>query len=159
MVRVQSERAGWSRVALIVTALLTFSNSWSRAQDGEVFAKDGGLHTVARSGMARALAVSPKVLGTADATGYASAPLGNFVAVAETQHMRIVEMAAPLDPMRPARSTQRALEVPAVQTTAFLQGAGMPVRSCIHRVRMPSRVSSTGDVSFKLQWFLGCRFQ
>lgn len=71
---------------------------------------------------------------------------------------RVVEVSPLFDPLRPFQRPSRALEVPAVGTTAFAQELGLPMRACIHRFRVPSRISDNGSLSVKAQWHVGCRF-
>lgn len=71
---------------------------------------------------------------------------------------RVVEVSPLFDPLRPFQRPSRALEMPAAGTTAFAQELGLPMRACIHRFRVPSRISDNGSFSIKAQWNVGCRF-
>jgi len=71
---------------------------------------------------------------------------------------RVVEVSPVFDPLRPFQRPSRALEMPAAGTTAFAQELGLPMRACIHRFRVPSRIRDNGSFSIKAQWNVGCRF-
>lgn len=71
---------------------------------------------------------------------------------------RVVEVSPLFDPLRPFQRPSRALEMPAAGTTAIAQELGLPMRACIHRFRVPSRISDNGSFSIKAQWNVGCRF-
>ena len=72
--------------------------------------------------------------------------------------IRIVEVAPVADPARPFRRPTRALEFPAASTTARAQELGAPLRDCVHRLRLPSRISDAGALSVQAQWHLRCNF-
>ena len=72
--------------------------------------------------------------------------------------IRLVEVAPLADPTRPFQRSPRALEFPAVATTARAQEWGAPLRDCVHRLRLPSRISDAGAVSVQAHWHLRCRF-
>jgi len=77
---------------------------------------------------------------------------------AEGLGVRLVEVAPVADPTRPFQRSPRALEFPAVGTTARAQEWGAPLRECVHRLRLPSRISDAGAVSVQAHWHLRCRF-
>lgn len=72
--------------------------------------------------------------------------------------VRIVEVAPVSDPARPFQRPTRALEFPAIATTARAQEWGAPLRDCVHRLRLPSRISDAGALSVQAQWHLRCNF-
>ena len=72
--------------------------------------------------------------------------------------IRLVEVAPSADPTRPFQRSPRALEFPAVATTARAQEWGAPLRDCVHRLRLPSRISDAGAVSVQAHWHLRWRF-
>lgn len=86
-------------------------------------------------------------------------PLSGFRPPTQQEHgLRIVEVEPLLDPTRPFQRPKRALEFPAVATTARVQEWGAPLRDCVHRLRLPSRISDAGALSVQAQWHLRCNF-
>jgi len=87
-----------------------------------------------------------------------SSPSGLRPPTRQGHGLRIVEVAPLLDPARPFQRPARALEFPAVITTARAQDWGVPLRDCVHRLRLPSRISDAGALSVQAQWHLRCNF-
>ena len=87
-----------------------------------------------------------------------SSPSGLRPPTRQGHGLRIVEVAPLLDPTRPFQRPTRALEFPAVAATARAQEWGAPLRDCVHRLRLPSRISDAGALSVQAQWHLRCNF-
>jgi len=88
----------------------------------------------------------------------ADSPLDARLGPRPVDGWRVVEVSPLFDPLRPFQRPSRALEMPAAGTTALAQELGLPMRACIHRFRVPSRISDNGSFSIKAQWNVGCRF-
>jgi hypothetical protein len=93
-----------------------------------------------------------------DRLWHADSPLDARLGPRPIDGWRVVEVSPLFDPLRPFQRPSRALEMPAAGTTAFAQELGLPMRACIHRFRVPSRISDNGSFSIKAQWNVGCRF-
>jgi hypothetical protein len=93
-----------------------------------------------------------------DRLWHADSPLDARLGPRPVEGWRVVEVSPVFDPLRPFQRPSRALEMPAAGTTAFAQELGLPMQACIHRFRVPSRISDNGSFSIKAQWNVGCRF-